>query len=340
MSLRFYLISGASLPIEEGVPPNYSSVTLAGANARHISQSFGTIVMFEYRYNQVSICLTVINWKQPERLICEMDNPPVLFCRTMLSNTLYKSTKGIGTTFLKKDHFTALAGTKWTTLLISEKAGEHRFVDMTWSNEFLRNALTEPEALEFYDGLPQKLCDIPLKASIQMKHAIEDLLNIEYGFTHNKMLFSEASIKYLSMVVWELKEKLSLKKKMSEVEWHYVSLAKQIIDDRPNIRFSTPEISLKIGLNEFKLKKLFPMIVGYPVDEYRKYRLFTNAGKSIVQDRNMPLKNASDAAGYKGLAAFIRAFKGICHCTPGELRTDSWDTSRITGIQDVNWDEI
>ena len=62
---------------------------------------------------------------------------------------------------------------------------------------------------------------------------------------------------------------------------------------------------------------------------YRRYKLFIVAARKIVGDPHEPLKAISNDAGYTSVATFIRAFRSLCHCTPGELRDDTWDVTKV-----------
>ena len=121
----------------------------------------------------------------------------------------------------------------------------------------------------------------------------------------------------------------SKKRKMKEVEWFTVHVAKQMIENNLDKQFTTAEVSRTIGINEFKLKQLFPKITGYSLDEYRKYKLFGRVGRNIIQKSDVPLKSFYNEAGYTNYSNFSKAFHKQCSCTPSELRVADWDLGSL-----------
>ena len=126
---------------------------------------------------------------------------------------------------------------------------------------------------------------------------------------------------------------------MKEVEWHTVHVAKQMIENNLDKHVTTGEISRAIGINEYRLKQLFPKISGYSLDEYRKYKLFAKLGRSILVKTDIPLKSFYHEAGYTNYSNFSKAFQRQCSCTPSELRSDSWDVDGLPNYKDENHDE-
>lgn len=73
---------------------------------------------------------------------------------------------------------------------------------------------------------------------------------------------------------------------MRPTDWHTVHAARELIDANLLAHLTIPNISAKVGMNEYKLKKLFPQVVGKNIDQYRKYQFCIRAGKRILEQRD------------------------------------------------------
>jgi AraC-like DNA-binding protein len=332
--LHFSLVNGDSLPFTEGLPNNFAGPLLKCASSSYISGSFGYLAVQEYKTGPLSLRSVFINWQEPERLICHHEYPPVLFCRLMLEKCIYEVFKGAGKTFLEEEEFTLLTGKEWTSVIISEKPGAHHFVDLAWSAEILNEAWKNVSFFNnaaqcFCDGLPERITGAPIELSREIKSNVKDLLKMDGNDRMFKIMFSETMLKQLKCVLSEVKEQAALKKEIGETNWHRINEAKLLIEDNLDKKISTPQLSSRTGVNEFKLKNLFRKVTGFSIDEYRKHLVFAIAGRKIVQLPDTPLKIISAEAGYPSVTNFIRAFRGMCNCTPGELREADWDLSKL-----------
>lgn len=331
--MRFTAFNGDELTSDKGLPPDYTGTVLTGANAFHISGSFGQLVMQEFSLGPLSICHVVIDWLKPERLICYHHYPPVLFSKIILTNSVYEALKGAGRILMNEGQFNIMTGREWTSVLIAEHAGRHAFVNLTWSAEFLNNAWSDFSVFNslvqhFCRGLPERISGCISDMNGQMKRTVIDLLQTDFT-TRSNYSFNELMLKFLRQLLQELRSPESTKRVISEKHRHMVLRGKQLIDDNPDLRFSTPEIAKKTGINEHKLKDLFPKVTGFTIDEYRKYYLFVRAAKKMIQHPDEPLKNISAEAGYPSVTNFIRAFRKMFCCTPKELRNGTWDVTKL-----------
>jgi AraC-like DNA-binding protein len=332
--LHFSLINGNSLPLTEGLPNNFAGPLLKGATSSYTCGSFGYLAMQEFNTGPISFRSVFINWQEPERLICHHEYPPVLFCRLMLEKCIYEVFKGAGNSLLEEDKFSFLTGKEWTSVIISEKPGQHHFLDLTWSAELLNEAwkrvsFFDNAAQSFCNGLPERITGAPIELSREIKSNARELLYMDGNDNTFKFKFSETMLKQLKCVLSELKEQPTLKKEIGETNWHRINEAKLLIEDNLDKKLSTPQLSSRTGVNEFKLKNLFRKVTGFSIDEYRKHLVFAIAGRKIVQLPDTPLKIISAEAGYPSVTNFIRAFRGLCNCTPGELREHDWDLSKL-----------
>jgi AraC-like DNA-binding protein len=330
MTLALAHTNGDVLPLKPGLPASYNGAVMHGANASHVRASFGQVVVQEYNTDLVNIRKLSVIWKKPERLVCRYNYPPGIFSRVLLNTNLHEYLKGAGGVYLKREEFSLLAGSRWMGLLIGERPGEYHCVDMHWSAALAHAVSSDPVMAGLLNSICDGVCDRIMGAApavnTEMAGLLASLQRLNFGIVKAGKLLHRDMKRYLALLLREIKEQLSLKAKMKESEWNTLVEAKQLIASSDR-HYTTPELSVTIGMNEQKLKKLFPMVTGFKVDEYRKYLLHMKTAKKIMQMPEEPMKTFFEEAGYTSLTTFIRGFRRICYCTPGELRSDAWDLS-------------
>ncbi len=337
MSLHFSLTDGTPLTSIAGLPKNYTGAILNGAHTSHVLHSHGSIVIQEFTTRQCTIRKMQVTWQKPIRIKCEHNYlAPVIFCRATDNKSICEVIKGAGDMYQQKQQFSVVSGSKWSGLLISEKPGDHYFTDFTWNADFVSTLLSDDpyynklsQQIQF--DLPERLTPAARDLSDQMHNVIAKLLALNYSEGESVPVYDELMSRLIKLIFYEMKECESVKKKMKEADWHNINKAKKLIDYNLNTQFTTPELSIKVGVNEYKLKKLFPKVAGYSVEEYRRYKLLCKAAKNIVQQPDASIKMFSEEAGYDTVSTFTRAFKKM-GCTPGELREDTWDLQKLERI--------
>ena len=179
------------------------------------------------------------------------------------------------------------------------------------------------------DGLPDRVKGPFPELNAYMQRLLTDLLQLDLSTIAASELFDNFLESFLNMTLREAKERKSVRKQIHDHGWDKIVEAQRLIDENPDKHFHISRISSMIGMNEYRLKKLFPIATGFNIDEYRKYWLCVAAAKKIIQRPDLPLKNFYSQAGYSGESTFVRGFKKSCCCTPGELRGDEWDVNNL-----------
>ena len=82
---------------------------------------------------------------------------------------------------------------------------------------------------------------------------------------------------------------------------------------------SLTELSKKIGLNTYKLKKTFKEVFGVPVFKYLQNERLTEAHK-LIRDDKMNVQEAAWQVGYDSLSSFSNAFAKKFGYRPSEIR--------------------
>jgi AraC-like DNA-binding protein len=335
MSVRFKLTTNESLTLNVIESFLLPFPVFKGLQICYSETSFGNVHLQEFVTKHFTITNVHITWKKPAALIGEYIYEPGIFTRVMLNNHLHDSLKGAGHIHLKQDQFSLVAGSKWLSLVQVAKTGSYQFVDIAWTSDYIYNVLLKtPElyhaASTVYERLPLRLIGPPHTVDTKMKALLSEAFNLDFKESQSPKLLQELMKKYLVLMLDEASEHLSIKKELkSASDWYLIMDAKTLIDADLNLQLSTPEISSKVGVNEHKLKDLFPKITGFKVDEYRRYKRCVKAGKSIVSNPEDPVKSCLSFVGYANLPNFIRGYRKLCFCRPSELRSDSWDLSGL-----------
>ncbi|MBO4979033.1 MAG: AraC family transcriptional regulator [Clostridia bacterium] len=90
-----------------------------------------------------------------------------------------------------------------------------------------------------------------------------------------------------------------------------------------NLRVGLPlsEIAKQCGMGYEALRKQFRRVFGCSLEQYR-IQLRTNAAKSMILDRDLPLKEIADELGYCDTYAFCKQFKRQVGVSPGKFKSD------------------
>jgi AraC-like DNA-binding protein len=330
MTARHTLTTGEMLSFAPGLPRGFTGPVLKGVESYFTNLSFGQLVLQEYRSDFISFRNVHIIFNKPGRIICYYDYPPSLFSRVMIDNSLKECIKGAGQLYLNNEEFVLLTGSKWTGLLSADKPGEHHYIDIAWPAETFENIHAEYSGihdmlLHITDGLPDRLKGPVHQVDTYMQRLLTDMFQLDFNEHVAAEIFEEWLQRYLNMILREAKECKSIIKKIGEDNWQKITRAQLLIDQHSGKHYTIPQISSMVGMNDYNLKKLFPIATGFTVNDYRKYWLCIKAAKMIVQRPDLPLKNFYTDAGYTSEKTFVRGFKRICFCTPGELRDEGWD---------------
>ena len=333
MSVDYSLATGEPLAFMPGLPEDHTGLIIRGAHACHSTAEFGQIISQELSSDQVSFARRLIHWKKPAGIVCSYNYAPGLFTRTLLDHPVHEFLKGAGEVRLRKDEFASLSGSSWKAVLLPPRAGWYTFVDMQWTAGFVQDALVNNPQLKeaahnTYPGLPERLMGRPHTLNGSMQNLLSALQGFDYSTSSAMDFLHQQMKKYFRLALKESSHDDGPAREVRKDDWQIILLAKELIDKNPDKHFTIPEISVRIGMNEYKLKKLFPTVTGLNIDEYRKYHLCIKVGKEIMRS-DKPVKSFYEEAGYTGASTFIRGFRKLMYCTPGELREEQWNLSGI-----------
>ncbi len=190
--------------------------------------------------------------------------------------------------------------------------------NITAKTRFLYIQLTEQYFFQVTGG----------KSTMDTKTAIQKPISAEIGLIlqqiiypkhegRMKRLFLEARIFELIIAYFNQKpEKQTLILKKEDVE--KILLAKQLVEydlQHPN---SLMELSRKVGINDYKLKRGFKELIGHTVFGYL-YKIRMEKAHYFLSKEKKTVNEVAFLVGYKNAQHFITAFKKQYHILPGSL---------------------
>ena len=151
----------------------------------------------------------------------------------------------------------------------------------------------------------------------QMQAIVDGLFNIQYEGKTKMMFFRSQITALLSHFFGELANLKTEKLKTPERE--KLNQARDILLNNLDNPPSLNEISKRIGLNTFKLKKEFKELFGVPVFKYLQNERLTLAHK-MIRNQDATVQEAAWHVGYDSLSSFSNAFEKKFGYRPSQIK--------------------
>lgn len=151
----------------------------------------------------------------------------------------------------------------------------------------------------------------------EMQSIVDSIFNIQYEGKTKMMFFRSQITVLLSHFFGQL---ASLKtERIKTPERKKLNQAKDILLDNLDNPPSLNEISKRIGLNTFKLKKEFKALFGVPVFKYLQNERLTLAHK-MIRNHEMTVQESAWHVGYDSLSSFSNAFEKKFGYRPSQIK--------------------
>jgi AraC family transcriptional activator of pyochelin receptor len=154
--------------------------------------------------------------------------------------------------------------------------------------------------------------------SPDMQHTVNQIFNNHYEGKTKMMFFRSQVTVLLSQFFGQLSSMKEEVVNANEREKLYD--AKEILVNNLNDPPSLTELSRKIGLNSYKLKKNFKELFGTPVFKYLQNERLQKAHE-LLRNENVTIQEAAWQVGYESLSSFSNAFAKKYGFRPSELKT-------------------
>jgi AraC family transcriptional activator of pyochelin receptor len=151
----------------------------------------------------------------------------------------------------------------------------------------------------------------------EMQSVVDKVFNIHYEGKTKMMFFRSQMTTLMSHFFGHLATHKEAGMKDSERDKLYE--AKEILSNNLDAPPSLSELSKKIGLNSFKLKKNFKELFGVPVFKYLQNQRMEKAYE-LLQGGNVTIQEAAWNVGYDSLSSFSNAFSKKYGFRPSEIK--------------------
>ena len=150
-----------------------------------------------------------------------------------------------------------------------------------------------------------------------MQHTVDQIFNNQYEGKTKMMFFRSQVTVLLSQFFGQLSS--MNEQVVNSGERAKLYEAKEILIDNLNDPPSLTELSKKIGLNSFKLKKNFKELFGTPVFKYLQNERL-NKAHELLRNKDVTIQEAAWQVGYDSLSSFSNAFAKKYGFRPSEIK--------------------
>ncbi len=151
----------------------------------------------------------------------------------------------------------------------------------------------------------------------EMEKAVDQIFNNRYEGKTKMMFFRSQITALISHFFGQIA--MMKTKHVNEDERKKLILAREILTQNLDNPPSLNELSRKIGLNTFKLKKEFKEYFGLPVFKYLQNERLTTA-HTLIREKQLNIQEAAWQVGYDSLSSFSNAFEKKFGYRPSQIK--------------------
>lgn len=323
MVMNLNIISSSYGPIvmEAVLPVGYNGLILPGGNIISSVKEFGTIIFQEIKTEEFLIRYNFFHFLQKLSLTQneETYNLQVLMA---LKNELKQKIKSIGDCSLQQGQFTSLYGPRTEIKMLFKKEKEYYTFHTHYSTSLLEQLASVFPFLQ--EHIKTETAQNPVAISnpkwttFQMQEIVQNILHCPYDENLRQFYYENKIKEFLFLILVQASKKEPEQKILSN-ELDAVHHARAIILSDLEKHLTIPDISKKIGLNEFKLKMVFKQVFGIGVFETLLQARMQKA-RAYILETDKPIKEIASLIGYERITSFITAFRKHFGYTPASLR--------------------
>ncbi|RZL66772.1 MULTISPECIES: helix-turn-helix transcriptional regulator [Pedobacter] len=150
----------------------------------------------------------------------------------------------------------------------------------------------------------------------EMELLLQSIINSKYVGRANRLFIESKIFELIIHYIDQRNKPANFLIKRDDVE--KILLAKQMVEADIQKPKSLVELSRKVGINDYKLKKGFKEITGYTVFGYL-YKIRMEQAYHYLSQEKKSVNEVSYLVGYKNPQHFIYAFKKLYKVLPGSL---------------------
>lgn len=288
---------------------------LPGSKLYGCDLSMGSVSIQEINSEKYTIRLNV--FKFIKKMLLLMKVPPgQVSSHLSLKNSIRLRFQDTGKMVLNEGQFTILSEIKPTEWRFSP-GNEFQVFDANYSPDLLELVFPFFPKLKWRPHTSNRIHR--QWAHPHMTDIVRHMINCPFDEALRHIYFDTKVKEYLILMLGRIEEKEPDLGLVTENEIASVYQARELILSNLEKHFTIHEISLKVYVNEFKLKVLFKKLFGIGIFEcLLKARM--EKAKILLLETKKPIKEIAVLTGYEHITSFITAFRKHFGYTPGSLR--------------------
>jgi AraC family transcriptional regulator, transcriptional activator of the genes for pyochelin and ferripyochelin receptors len=213
---------------------------------------------------------------------------------------------------------------------LSLRKGEYESFGVEFKPEFLRKLGGDnaPLFLEFVlsvlEGRPSSITDAHHVATSQIMDIVDELVHFRYPGVMPRLYIKSKVVDLLRLSIENIHtaNKDTVIKGVSSSDLKALTGVREYILTNLGNPGTLPEIAIRTGMNEFKLKTGFKKAFGKSVIAFVHEQRLLRA-KALITETELPMKVIAVKAGYRNLSNFTTAFRKLFGYPPGTLKRGS-----------------
>jgi AraC family transcriptional regulator, transcriptional activator of the genes for pyochelin and ferripyochelin receptors len=216
---------------------------------------------------------------------------------------------------------------------LSLKKGEYESFGVEFMPDYLRklgkdNApLFREFVLSVLEGRPSSITEAHHVANSQIMDIVNELVHFRYPGTLPSLYIKSKVVDLLRLSIENIyiADSDRTVRGMSSSDLKALTAVKEFLLVNLDNPGTLPEIAIRTGINEFKLKTGFKKAFGKSVIAFVHEERLQRA-KFLITETDLPMKLVAVKAGYRSLSNFTTAFRKLFGYPPGTLKRGSLNT--------------
>ena len=323
MTPQFSIVSKGPLNLYSGIPPDYPGPILPAANFFSSVNDIGQVLVQELRSDHYILRYNIFRFIEKISLHSKVVKQG-LHTRFMLKNNVQHYVKDAQRIDLREGQYTMIWSSQAESLSRFEKNTEYKTLDIFYSPSILQQLASYFPELEtvisMEPGHPLLLADTR-RIAPAMKDIIREIMECSFDPAISQFYFDCKVREFLYLLLNDTyNNDLSASLRLSSFDTEAIQEARRILlQDISKKPMTIPELSKKVSVNEFKLKKGFRELFGTSIFECLTEARMEKA-RELLLSTDLPIKAICIHAGYARITNFITAFRRRYGYTPGSLR--------------------
>lgn len=313
------------IPYSPNIPPAFSRYAIPAARGYHASGDFGVLLFFEIDCVGFRIWHNQYFIRQTAWLQGAMDQP-LLALHVVLRGHFRYHPEGIDEVRFPEGHFNLVYAPVLKTRALFESDKEYMTFTLQFTPAYLESFKPHfPLLADFLKNADKNVASLfnslPVRATPDMIMIIRDILDNDFAEDVKKIYVQHKVTELLLLAFARITPAFS---NVADIRLHQYDIDK-IREAREYLLLNMEhpltviELSHKVGINDFKLKKGFKQLYGVTIFDFLLEARMEKARK-LLSETNTPVHEVAFATGYKNVSSFTAAFKKKVGYPPSALK--------------------